>query len=226
MRPRFAAAALTLLLVGGGLAAALSARDQLHPKRFAAVEPGFLYRSGEIAPRLIRDVLEDNGIRTVVWMLHYDASNESHRAEKAAIHALDVRQVNLSLRGDGTGKVERYVDAVAEVADARRRGEAVLVQCAGGARRSGAVVAVYRLLVEGVPAEEAYRELDRFGSRPVAETPLLEYLNLHIGEIADLLVERGVLERAPDPLPLLRPPPETGTWARLSRRLREWDDAP
>jgi protein tyrosine/serine phosphatase len=216
---------LALILVGGGVAAARILSEGLRPKRFAVVEPGFLYRSGEIAPRLIQDVLEDNGIRRVVWMLHYDASNESHRAEKAAIHALDIRQVNLSLRGDGTGKVQRYVDAVAEVADARRRGEPVLVQCAGGARRSGAVVAVYLLLVEGRPADEAYRELDRFGSRPVAETPLLAYLNLHMREIAALLMERGVIARAPEPLPLLQSPPGAGAWARLSRQLREWDDA-
>ena len=94
------------------------------------------------------------------------------------------------------------------------------MQCASGSRRSGGVVALYLLLVEGRTPEEAYGELDRFGRTPVAESPLLEYLNLHMGEIAELLVERKVIERVPRPLPLLRPPPQKSLWMRLSSRLR------
>jgi hypothetical protein len=76
---------------------------------------------------------------------------------------------------------------------------------------------MYRLLVEGVSPEAAYRELDRFGSSPVAESPLLPYLNERMGELAALLVERGVIAAPPRPLPLLRPPPRATLPLRLVR---------
>lgn len=192
-------------------------QDRLAPKRFFAVEPGFLYRSGSIAPGVVREILEEHRIRRIVWMLHYDASQPRHRAQQEAIEALGITRVNLSLRGDGTGKAGRYVEAIAQIVEARRAGEAVLVQCAGGARRSGAVVALYELLVEGRTPEQAYRELARFGS-PVVETPLLEYLNLHMGQIAAGLAARGAIAAVPSPLPLLRPPYDAGPWERLSAR--------
>lgn len=212
---RLAAALLALALIGGAIFGLEAARDQLWPRRFAVVEPGRLYRSGQIAPRLIEGVLREHRIRKVVWMLHYDAEKNSHRTERAAIEALGIERTNLHLRGDGTGQVHRYAEALAEIHEAHQRGEAVLVQCASGSRRSGGVVALYLLLVEGRSSEEAYRELDRFGRTPVAETPLLEYLNLHMGEIAAGLVERGVIDRVPKPLPLLRPPPQRSLWMRL-----------
>jgi predicted protein tyrosine phosphatase len=212
---RLALAGLALALVAAAGVDALA--YEVRPKRLVAVEPGFLYRSGQISPRLVRGVLEDLRIGKVVWMLHYDSSRKSHRAEKHAIRALGIELGHFPLRGDGTGKIERYADAIAEVADARREGVPVLVHCAAGSRRSAAVVAMYRLLVEGASPEAAYRELDRFGAGPVAESPLLPYLNERMGELADLLVERGVIAQAPRPLPLLRPPPHEPWTLRLAR---------
>jgi protein tyrosine phosphatase (PTP) superfamily phosphohydrolase (DUF442 family) len=215
---RIAGIALCGLALGLVAAAGVDALEhELRPKRLVAVEPGFLYRSGQISPRLVHGVLEELGIGKVVWMLHYDSSRASHRAERRAIRALGIELRNFPMRGDGTGKLERYADAIAEVAEARRGGVPVLVHCAAGSRRSAAVVAMYRLLVEGVSPEAAYRELDRFGSRPVAESPLLPYLNERMGELAALLVERGVIAEPSRPLPLLRPPPHAPVGLRLAR---------
>jgi hypothetical protein len=203
--------ALALLALCVRVAAPL-VRDQLRPRRFVQVQPG-LYRSGQIAPRLVHGVLERHGVRKIVWMLHYDATKASHRAERRAAAALGVEIVNVQLRGDGTGQVGHYVDAIAEVAEARRAGDAVLVQCASGSRRSAAVVALYLLLVERRPVSEVYAELDRFGT-DVAETRLLPYLNLHLREIAEGLAARGVIDGVPETLPLLVPP------APAARRVR------
>ena len=200
-------------------------QDQLRPRRFARVEVG-LYRSGQIAPRLVHGVLAEHDIRKVVWMLHYDERKTSHRAERRAAEALGIEIVNLHLRGDGTGKVSRYVDAIAEIDETRRAGGAVLVQCAAGSRRSAGVVALYQLLVERRAPETVYAELDRFG-QPVAGTPLLSYLNLHLREIAAELAARGVIERVPADLPLLMPPPRSSaSWRRslpwLQAQLAVW----
>jgi protein tyrosine phosphatase (PTP) superfamily phosphohydrolase (DUF442 family) len=215
-RPRIVLC-LALASLAAALAGASQVRHLLVPKRFVAVEPGFLYRSGQISPRLVRRVLEEHAIHRVVWLVAYDPARESHRAEREATRALGIEPIHLPLRGNGTGKISRYADAIEEIARARRAREAVLVHCAAGARRSAGVVAMYGLLVEGWSPERAYRELDRFGERPVAESPLLPYLNDHMGELAALLVERGVLERAPARLPLLRPPVRASLGARLAR---------
>lgn len=192
--------------------------EEIRPKRFLEADPG-LFRSGQISPRLIRGVLEEHRIGKVVWMLHYDPTRRSHRAEKQAIEALGIERHHFPLRGDGTGKIQRYADAIAEVAAAKRSGVPVLVHCAAGSRRSAAVVAMYQLLVEGRSAEASYRELDRYGQRSVGESPLLPYLNDHMAELAELLVERGVIAAVPDPLPLLRPPPQASLRTRLARWL-------
>lgn len=212
-----------LKLALAGLALVLTAavgvdalEDEIRPKKLVEAEPG-LYRSGQISPRLIRGVLEDLGVEKVVWMLHYDPERSSHRAEKSAIDELGIELHHFPMRGDGTGKIGRLADAIAVVAEAQRKGTTVLVHCAAGSRRSAAVVSMYQLLVEGRSVEDAYRELDRFGNRPVAESELLPYLNENMRELAERLVERGVIERVPDPLPLLRPPARDSLGTRISR---------
>ena len=212
---RFVLALLLVLGAVGGVALALYESNDVRPKRLVEIEPG-LYRSGQISPRLIRGVLESLGIRQVVWMLHYDDAKPSHRAEKAAIEALGVEAHHFPMRGDGTGKVSRLADAIAAVHAAREADEPVLVHCAAGSRRSAAVISMYQLLVEGQPVDDVYGELDRYGLHPVAESALLPYLNANMRELAEALVERGVLERAPEPLPLLRPPVQNELRRRLS----------
>lgn len=212
-RAAFAIATVLALACGG---VAFYDSNDVRPKRLVEIEPGALYRSGQISPRLIHGVLDDLGIRRVVWMLHYDDAHASHRAEKQAIEALGIERLHFPMRGDGTGKVSRLADAIAAVHESRLAGEPVLVHCAAGSRRAAAVVSMYQLLVEGRPVADVYRELDRFGARPVAQSPLLPFLNSNMRELAEELVERGVLERVPETLPVLRPPVPAGLRARLA----------
>lgn len=179
-------------------------RDQVFPKRFVEVEPGRLYRSGRIEAHLLPGVLARNDIR-VVLDLTFGRDDEAQGEEREIARRLGVDYVNIPLHGDARGGTERYARAVARVARAVREGDPVLVHCAAGARRSAAVVALYEVLVEGLPSEQAYAELDRFGSRPVAESPILPFLNQSMGAIAERLVELGVLPAVPSPLPKFEP---------------------
>jgi protein tyrosine/serine phosphatase len=181
-------------------------RDQLFPKRFAEVESGSLYRSGQIAPRLVRDVLREHSIGLVVWLSDYDQRKPHHRAEKAAIDELGIDRLNLHLRGNGTGELDHYVEALEAISQAKHQHVPVLVHCAAGIRRTGAVMALYELLVEGQPPAIAYRELVRFGEHGLGDSPLVPFLNRNMAAIAAGLVRRGVIESAPDPLPVLHSP--------------------
>ena len=181
---------------------------EILPKRFAVVEEGFLYRSAQISPRLIEGVLVDNEIDRVVWLVGYDDTRPEHVAERETIDRLGLDLLNFAgLRGNGTGPVHEYVEAITAVARTKQAGERVLVHCAAGTRRTAGVIALYMVLVEGRSTEEAYGQLDFvWGARPAVESPILAYLNENMGAVAEGLVETGVIERVPDPLPVFVPP--------------------
>jgi len=175
------------------------------PKQFGVVEPGRIYRSGQISPSIIRETLARYDIRTVVSLQDYDANDDKHRAEREATDALGIRELHFPLRGDGSGELRSYASALAEMARADRDGAAVLVHCAAGTERTGAAVAFYRLLVQGRPASEVYQELRRGGWEPGDNPQLLVYMNEHMDELARQLAEAGVIDRIPDPLPVIGP---------------------
>jgi predicted protein tyrosine phosphatase len=212
-RRRWLAAAVFLALASGGWWWESGGQDRFVPRRFIEVEQGWLYRSGQIDQHLIREVLDEHDISLIVSLRDDDRSRSDHREEIEAARELGVERLVLNLHGDGTGDPRRYAVALAAMARAKRDGHAVLVHCAAGARRSAAAVALYELLVDGEPAEAAWRELDRFGS-PAEESALLPYLNANLRGIAEQLVAMGVIDRVPEPLPVLSPPPRglAGLW--------------
>jgi protein tyrosine/serine phosphatase len=178
-------------------------RDALLPKNFGVVEPGRLYRSGQLSRWQVRRVLADNHITRIVALSNHGGHPADLAAEDQAAAELGVRRDVFPLGGDGTGQVREYVLAVSAIAAAERAGQPVLVHCIAGAQRTGGVIACYQLLVEHRPPAEVYAELRRFGHDPRDNPHLLAYLNEHMGEIAAGLVADGTIERVPDPLPVL-----------------------
>jgi hypothetical protein len=201
-------------LIGAALGAwvweAASVKDQIFPRRFVEVRPGLLYRSGEIAPRLVEGVLRENRIDLVIALLH-DADRPAAIAERDAARALGIERIVIPLRGNGTGRIDRFAGAVAALAQARKDGRTVLVHCGAGARRAGAVVAAYLLLVEGASADVAWREISRFGADSLPRSALLPFWNERLDDIAARLVEEGVIESAPESLPVFPPAAATGS---------------
>jgi predicted protein tyrosine phosphatase len=179
-------------------------REALFPKNFGVVEPGRLYRSGQISHWQIRRVLTENHIARIVAMSAHGGHPADLAAEQQAVADLHIQRDVFPLGGDGTGQVKQYVGAIADVADAVRAGQPVLVHCIAGAQRTGGVIACYQLLVEHRPEADVYAELRRFGHDPHDNPHLIDYLNQHMAEIAAGLVEHGTIDRVPVPLPVLK----------------------
>jgi protein tyrosine/serine phosphatase len=202
--------ALVGVLVAGLLAVnhrqITALRDRFVPKRWGVVEEGKIYRSGQLSRHLIKKMLQDHGIQVVVDLTWDDPSDPNHVAELAAITDLGIERRLCPLLADGTGDVHIYARAVSEVAAAARDGKTVLVHCAAGAQRTGGVVALYRMLVQRKSPEFVMTELRKYKYDPRGSPLLLEYVNAHIGEIAEDLVRDGTIERVPDPLPQLLAP--------------------
>ena len=176
-------------------------KDRATYKNLAQVEPG-LWRSGQISAHAIGPALRRVGPDLIISLSPDNLANPANHnaAEARAARVAGVRREHVDLRGDGTGDPREYVDALTLIADARARGDTVLVHCWAGSERTGGVVALWRVLFRGEKPAVAVREMSDHG-HDVEEGPLIDYLNRHLPDIAAALVERGVLDRLPDPPP-------------------------
>ena len=178
-------------------------RDRFIPKRWGVVEEGKVFRSGQLSRHLVKRMLEENRIERVVDLTFDNSYDHNHVAELAAIAELRIERMLCPLDSDGTGDAHIYAQAIAAVAQAERLGKPVLVHCAAGTQRTGGVVALYRLLVQGKSPEFALAEMKKYRYDPHASPLLLAYVNAHMDEIAEELVRDGTIERVPQPLPRL-----------------------
>lgn len=193
---------LALLLAFGGWEIC---KYQVVPRRFGIVDRGQVFRSGRIAPHLVRRTLETHGIKVIVDLTEPEQNNAEWRAERSAAETLGISISNFPLRGDGTGNITNYAKAIAVIEQSKKGRKPVLVHCAAGVQRTGGVIAAYRLLVERQNPATAYAELTRYGWKSRADKILLEYLNGHMKELAVLLQEMKVIARAPRSVPLIAP---------------------
>jgi protein tyrosine phosphatase (PTP) superfamily phosphohydrolase (DUF442 family) len=174
---------IALLIIGLALAsiAAVAAYQYATrlPRRFAVVLPGALYRSGAVTPEQLARVHAAYGVGRVLSLLDPDAAEST--AERTAAERLGLTWVNVPLRGNG-----------ASTATDRERIRAVLVEpnqpptlvhCAAGVNRTGLVVGMYRLHVQGWSLDEVMTELR---STDFEDGPRHENLRAALREEAEL----------------------------------------
>jgi len=200
---------LLWLLVVIGLAATAVTWDQVKyqfiPKRFGVVVSEKIYRSGQMDKALIEKVLRQHHIGEVVDFTGIEPDNPNQVAEAKACQELGIITHRFPLKGNGTGDPDAYVQALKLMAEAASDGRPLLVHCAAGSQRTGAAVAYFRMLIEGRPPSEAYREMAQYKWRPHHDQILAQYINDHMQEIAEKLVANGTLEKMPSPLPVFGP---------------------
>ena len=180
-------------------------RDRVVPKRFGVVVAGEIYRSGQISRYLIADVIDRYQIGTIVDLNGFDPNDADQQAEVTVSRLKGVRHCCFPLRGNATGKIAHYADALEAIVGSQRSRIPVLVHCYAGTQRTGACISFYRLLVLKDRPENVYQELVRYGWDAGSDQVLIEYVNSHLRELAALLVQRHVLDRVPDAVPSLHP---------------------
>jgi protein-tyrosine phosphatase len=157
-------------------------RNRFLPMNFGVVEPGKIYRSGQISPSVLRRTLADNRIGLIVNLSSPYEDNPDARAEPLIASEMGVPRISLPLNGQGVGDPSYYPKAIAAIVNANREGKAVLVHCQSGAQRTGGVIATYRILVEGKSKEEAFAEAKRYGHRPHGNPKLIPFVEGHLPE--------------------------------------------
>jgi uncharacterized protein (TIGR01244 family) len=133
-------------------------------RHFGAVEEGVLYRCGQPAPAELGELIDRHGLKTVVSLRGTrDASDPDgwEQAERQACRGKGVDFVSLPCNHKNpptAAQVERFLDLVRDIA--RRP---VLVHCRLGQQRTLLFCALYRVLVQGLDADAALREMDVLG---------------------------------------------------------------
>ena len=203
-RKRYLFFVLAILLVAGSVWLWEEVlEDRIIPKRFGVVEPGQIYRCGRLHRALLEKTLKKYDIARIVDLTGGYPKDQDLEAEVRAAESLGIKRIELFLQGNGTGDIRQYAEAIAFIHGAVRDNKPVLVHCAAGAQRTGGVIAAYRMLVQQKPPGEVQLEMTKYGWNPAKDQAVLRYLNSNMRKLADMLVEKGVLDKVPEPLPQL-----------------------
>lgn len=143
-----------------------------HQRNFHAVEPGVLYRSGQLTPLGLKYTLRRHRIKTVVTLRTVRDPDRPYldewEADVCAAHAArHVRIVPRAWEVDEKGEVpaEGVVRAFLAVMDDPAN-HPVLVHCFAGVHRTGTLCAVYRMEYQGWAADRAIAEMEGYGFEP------------------------------------------------------------
>lgn len=203
--------ALALLGVALGLVWRYAVRDHVVPKNFGIVEPGRVYRSGELTPSTTRQVVEKYGIRTIIDLGTFEPGSAGDSREQRTARALGVTRYVFNLEGDSRGNPNEYVQALRLMTDPAN--QPVLVHCGAGSERTGAAIILYRHIIQNVPMSEAYDEACHYRHNPARNPWLFKTLLDFGGKIEVAYREGGLVPGAP-PLP---PPLPHGDQAAAAR---------
>lgn len=178
-------------------------RYEYIPKRWGVVVPGEIYRSGQLTPPMLDKMVKKHGIRTVIDLQLNDVRDPIQQSEVryAAEHGL--QHLRFGLAGDGTGDINSYVNGLTAIIQCQKAGDSVLIHCAAGSQRTGGMVAFYRLLIERADPKDVWAELEQYEWNAEEGWELLEYINTNLPEIARQLVDRGLVDQVPSPMPRL-----------------------
>ena len=153
----------------------------IHAKRFREVEPGKLYRSGQMTATGFRETIERYNIKTVVNLQHEqpDPLLPERWLGKGTIHESELcKQLNVNyvlLTPDilpPNNTVDKEPPVVQEWLDLLKKDEnyPILLHCKAGLHRTGRLTAIYRMEHHGWTPGEALRELRANGYGFVASS--------------------------------------------------------
>lgn len=157
-----------------------SSHRNTHLRNLRVVEEGVLYRSGQLTPAGLEQVIHEHGIKTVVTLraARQAGGKSPDEWEEAFCAAKGVNHVRIVPRvwgADETGEIpaEQAVQQFLDVME-KKENHPVLVHCFAGIHRTGTMCAIFRMEYHGWTAERAMEEMQFYGFAP-------EDMHQHIG---------------------------------------------
>jgi hypothetical protein len=165
------------------------ARSVERYRNLRVVEPGVLYRSGQLERVGLDRVVREYNIQTVVSFRDVRDDKEPDPdllGEQRFCESQGIAYVRLTPKlwgPDATGRVpvEENVREFVRVIGERRKAGAVLIHCMRGVHRTGAYTAIYRMEFDGWSNADAIAEMVDRGYDTLDEDPdLLQYLENYV----------------------------------------------
>ncbi len=143
------------------------------PRRFAAVEAGILYRSGQPKPGEIGHLVNSIGLRTLIIAREDRSENVQNELAFARRHGLNIVHLPLVSRTPISGdQIERFFQVVDDP-----HYQPALVHCSAGRHRTGLLCALYRIERQGWTREEAVSEMLSFDPDMDRDRPMFQQLS-------------------------------------------------
>lgn len=140
---------------------------------FHAIEEGQAYRSPQLSGDALAWVIDRYGIRTVVNLRGSNPDEKWYRDESAVCREKGVTLVDLAFSSQRLPDPELLAALLETLRTAQRP---ILIHCQGGADRTGAAAALYRMAVLNQPREQAMAELSADYWHNRAKAPCMDRL--------------------------------------------------
>ncbi|MFH1748073.1 MAG: tyrosine-protein phosphatase [Planctomycetota bacterium] len=140
---------------------------------FYVIAPGTAYRSAQLDGPTLGLVIEQAGIRTVINLRGENVGEKWYENEKAVCEEAGVTLVDIRM----SAKALPPREVLLQLYDTFLSAEyPILMHCNGGADRSGAAAAIWRMTVQGDDRAAAAEELDLCYGHFASVTPLMDEL--------------------------------------------------
>ena len=159
------------MLIGAVTAAALTymvMKPPQHRHEVTVVEPGVLYRSGQLEPDELEEEIRRRGIKTVV-NLGSQTNWDQDVCRRLGVKLVDIPVGDVwCVAGEPAPGQEARPDAPYDLEGFWKLVEdpdsqPVLMHCWGGVHRTGVLTALYRIRYQGWTAGDAINEMDLYG---------------------------------------------------------------
>ncbi len=149
-------------------------RHHIFPKRFAVVEEGKIYRSGELERGPMERVVDEHEIRTILTLLTDLPDAREQQIEREVAEREGIEIIRIPMPGDGCAEYDDIRRAASILADESKW--PILVHCAAGVHRTGVSVATYRIMYQGWDFDRAMQEAIDRGYRAHSAPAMMEHM--------------------------------------------------
>ena len=150
------------VVTGAAFAGGLAFRQHHRYKHCAIHEPGKMYRCAWVEPDVMRELIKEYEIRSVVDLCRPGEMGEPRWvAERHAVADCGARLLELSMPQtlDSAGpQLRPHIEALSNPENFP-----MLVHCQHGVTRTAKFLVLYDVLFRGIPADDSLRSMPRFG---------------------------------------------------------------
>lgn len=128
-------------------------------RNFHEVDPGRFYRSAQLSPSELEDVVNKYGIRTVINLRGKQEDDSWYNSQIAAIKKLGIKEIDIGFSSKEVPGRQALINYLEALNTAERP---ILVHCRSGADRTGEATVIYAIEHMKMPKDQAVAQFLNF----------------------------------------------------------------